>query len=187
MNTKEYCSYKLVKLLTDKGFPMPVGQIYINKKNKITACDSFEFLEHYDDYIPTCTHQEVCSWLRTEKGITVSIIPTMIDQCTDVVYEANIWINETLVKYKYSFVGEYEECSEAAIEHIFTKMFVTNGWHPGTEIPPKPFGKITRENDTIVILTDPDERLGFRFYNGGKWNMENVKWWCFPPKMKMKK
>lgn len=52
------------------------------------------------------------------------------------------------------------------------------GWHPASELPEKPTSKLGR----VVILT-LDGKLNFNYYVDG-WDMSNVKWWCYPPKLK---
>lgn len=50
------------------------------------------------------------------------------------------------------------------------------GWHSGIELPKKPIDG----RGKIVVITF-DGELGYIHYADG-WNMNNVKWWCYPPK-----
>ena len=50
------------------------------------------------------------------------------------------------------------------------------GWHSGIELPRKPADGIGK----IIVITFDDE-YGVNNYADG-WNMDNIKWWCYPPK-----
>lgn len=49
------------------------------------------------------------------------------------------------------------------------------GWHSGIELPRKPADGIGK----IIVITFDDE-YGVNNYADG-WNMDNIKWWCYPP------
>lgn len=71
-----YCSFKIAKLLKEKGMDVPYGGWYVNKDNKFAWADSFEFMNNYEEYedTPTCTHQRAIYWLWEEKGFYVNAI-----------------------------------------------------------------------------------------------------------------
>lgn len=50
-----------------------------------------------------------------------------------------------------------------------------DGWHPASELPGKPTSKLGR----IIIVTH-DGKVNYRYYVG-EWEMDNVKWWSYPP------
>ena len=59
-----------------------------------------------------------------------------------------------------------------------SKFMQEYSWHPASELPEKHTSKLGR----VVILT-LDGKLNFNYYVDG-WDMSNVKWWCYLPKLK---
>ena len=61
---------------------------------------------------------------------------------------------------------------------VLSKFMQEYSWHPASELPEKPTSKLGR----VVILT-LDGKLNFNYYVDD-WDMSNVKWWCYLPKLK---
>ena len=50
------------------------------------------------------------------------------------------------------------------------------GWHSGIELPKTP-----KDGHGKIIVITFDDEYGVNNYADG-WNMDNIKWWCYPPK-----
>lgn len=48
-------------------------------------------------------------------------------------------------------------------------------WHPASELPRKPTNGVGH----VIVITYDDE-FGISNY-ADRWNMDGIKWWCYPP------
>lgn len=127
MSKEAYVSFETAKLLEEKGFDCPVGGWYVNKDNNFTWADSFEFLVHYDDYIPTCSQSVAMRWLREEKGIHIMVSTGMdVDRKPMHFYHANLaQMEEDKTIYGDPIdvdFDTYEDAVEAALKYVLTNL-----------------------------------------------------------------
>ena len=127
MNTESFCSYEVSNLLREKGFDVPAEWPFINKDNNITSAGSFEHLDHYDEYIPTYTHQRAMAWLREEHDI--DIIPVIrhslkyAQESPFRDYACRVYDSDgNIVMSATKWYSRYERAVEAALEYVLTKL-----------------------------------------------------------------
>ena len=123
---ERYVSQIIADMLKNIGFEVPCAKKY-NSNHCIhdNVKMNNEFLTNSQLFPNECsapTQQTTIDWIRVNYGITISIVPTMIDQCTDVVYEALIWVNKTFDQHETTFVGEYKESVDSAIEYVIKNL-----------------------------------------------------------------
>lgn len=112
---EDFVPYELAVKLKEKGFDWDTREIY---ERNILACI-------YEDY-PKPTISQVLKWLRKEKKIVISILPSSFNNTTSlsnyyyVVYDIKEYFWD---KYEYSQSFEtYEECELRAIEYTLDNL-----------------------------------------------------------------
>jgi hypothetical protein len=77
-------------------------------------------------------------------------------------------------KYYEGWKDAYNDCADV-LERYLAKY--SNGWHPGSELPP--------EDGEYIVKKEWGPARADLFYSkfeNGKWSTPQVKWWCYPPK-----
>lgn len=127
---ERYVSPEVAELLKEKDFNWKCYDFYEVEYDQMVEKHSQRYSptnwNDEDDDRSVCysrpTQQMAMDWVRGRYGITISVVPTMIDQNPDVAYEALIWINKTFDRDGTSFVGEYGEVVDDALKWVLTKL-----------------------------------------------------------------
>ena len=109
MITESYCSFKVAKLLKEKGFGDYMNHYIMRNNGDGTA-----------DILNTCTHQMACAWLR-EKGvyIEIGIVITTDDK---VYYHANVGTITNAWKLVDEWNDSYENSVENALKYTLENL-----------------------------------------------------------------
>lgn len=123
MIQEAYCSYKVARLLKEKGFDELCNKKYNGNKNIVSAGKMIELWQNSefdnDEECSAPTHQMVMRWLREVHNIFIEI-STRID--TNGKYHFSYSILDK--KCKYVIIGytdldwNYEEAVEAALKYV---------------------------------------------------------------------
>lgn len=116
MIKETYCSFKVSKLLKEKGFDAPTIDYYDNTGKTIygTLAINRNFLK---GQISKPTHQLAMAWLR-EKKIFIYIRPLENGNC----FSSHILYNEIDKLVEGWSFGTYEEAVEAALKFCLTEL-----------------------------------------------------------------
>ena len=131
MITEDYCSYKVAKLLKEKGFPMSEHLfMYVNKDGKLMtdhqACLTMtneEYRTFFDDYIPTVTQALAMKWLREEQGIVITIDYDEDEDCEDNERYGFTVYRKNKREIDLATFPTYEEAVDAALKWCPTELF----------------------------------------------------------------
>ena len=130
MIKERYCSYKISKLLQEKGFDEPCRSVYVDCGDYI----DFYYTEEEQTNVQIGvwevlrpTHQMAMDWLREKHGILISIIPQEVNIGVDRMCYGIYRITEDLYQPLYNgkvnnHVNSYEDVVEEALEHCLTKL-----------------------------------------------------------------
>ena len=136
---ENFVTFEIAKKLKDKGFKEECLCHYIGKdlfyniespianKQLWFSHNKFDNIWHRDNYdAPTIS--QTLKWLREEKKIVISILPTSFNKTTSlsnyyyVVYNIKEYFWD---KYEYSQSFEtYEECELSAIEYVLDNNLI---------------------------------------------------------------
>lgn len=132
-----YVSFKIAKLLKEKGFPQstsicnvvykPNGKMSFNAKSFINPHYFFK-----DCYIFAPTQQMACGWLKEEKNIYVTAVPDIGNSLRfyPAIYvikgemPEEYWFEyiNSVVKELNKSYGESQQAIEAALEYVLTNL-----------------------------------------------------------------
>jgi hypothetical protein len=130
MITEDYCSYKVAKLLKEKGFPINEHLfMYVNKDGKLItdhqACLTMtneEYRTFFDDYIPTVTQALAMKWLREEQGIVITIDYDEDKDCEDNERYGFTVYRKNKREIDLATFPTYEYAVEAALKYCLTEL-----------------------------------------------------------------
>lgn len=135
MIKEAYCSFEVVKLLKEKGFPYSdFIFMYVNKDNRFLteneAClllDKEDYIYHFDDdFIQTWTHQMAMAWLREVHKVVISIDAHTANHWDGYIdtFEIDILKNASriIVPNEVAIHNTYEEAVEAALKYSLENL-----------------------------------------------------------------
>ena len=131
MITEDYVSFKVAKLLKEKGFDVPTHTFYNPKKSHLLKFDPCLINRNAGVQVSAPTHQMVMKWLREVHKIIITIDFDKYELTSDnkkVGYGWNIQKIENPTEYfKISIMvyDTYEETCEEAIKYCLENL-VTN-------------------------------------------------------------
>lgn len=132
MNEEQYVTFKVAKLLKEKGFDWVVDTYY---------CDDYNYVQHdiieyrkenynsHNVHISAPTQQMVCRWLREVHKIHITTEPLEMFKQERIVYEPIIYLlndfDDFALEYKTVHLKECdtnEEAVEAALEYTLRNL-----------------------------------------------------------------
>ena len=126
MITEDYCSYEVAKLLKEKGFPFManVGALWINEQGSTKLSASFAPITWDKDGYTPCISLDLAMKRLREKGIIISLSPTMNVLNAHNGYLVSIdRIVSGELKYEQEFgLDTYEEAVEAALKYSLENL-----------------------------------------------------------------
>lgn len=124
MNKEQYVSFKVAKLLKEKGFNWPCTHYYYDDGTMHEALNYVRQNDGEDDDNDEClcpTQQMSMCWLREEKGIHIYPIPV-----TGFNYVASIYTEQGNKRYDKILLRTgrhaYEDAVEAALGYALTNL-----------------------------------------------------------------
>lgn len=129
MITEDYVSFKIAKLLKEKGFEILTNKVYDNQ-GKLDYQNVVCWQENRLPYISAPTHQMAMKWLREEHKLSIDICTV---QGKGISYMFNIWDFSTIHDNKfiggmfdlreqlYDFLT-HEDAVEAALKYSLENL-----------------------------------------------------------------
>lgn len=132
MITEDYCSFKVSKLLKEKGF---LKEIDLRITQNLSFYDNtglhYNLNRYYSSLIldkinvVAPTHQMAMKWLREEKNIVIIIEPHRYDYVNEKnkSYSCSLWIGDNYYEYIESRdYFSYAEAVEAALKYSLENL-----------------------------------------------------------------
>lgn len=114
-----YCSYKISKLLREKGFDERIFEFYEGDKIKYARNgEGFRLSELPGIYYPHITHQMAMAWLREKKDVYIEIRRSLNTYLYGAIIAEGI-VEKYRIKNTYNF---YEDAVEAALEYVLENL-----------------------------------------------------------------
>ena len=136
MITEDYCSFKIAKLLKEKGFEIDTNKDYwkigedgtMYFMSSIGAYTSnpnneYAFYRPENSY-PCPTHQKAMKWLREVHGIFIAINNDDLDfnwQCYDLINRDGT-LDPKILSESYAGYKTYEQAVEAALKYALKNL-----------------------------------------------------------------
>ena len=122
MIKEAYCSYKVSKLLKEKGFNVPTHAFYNPKKSYTLKFDPCLIDRNAGIYVSAPTHQMAMDWLR-KKGIAIIPIISGVLDNEEFLWNVNITIAKTAETYTQGWrYEEYEDVVDDALEYCLENL-----------------------------------------------------------------
>lgn len=129
MNKEQYVSFKVAKLLKEKGFDWEVRSLYGNYQQDLGFSSWSNNYNAYDDLYSAPTQQMACSWFRKEHKIHITTEPLEMFKQERIVYEPIIYLlndfDDFELEYKTVHLKECdtnEDAVEAALTYVLNKL-----------------------------------------------------------------
>lgn len=132
MIKERFCSYKLSKLLQEKGFDEECDNWYVDEIfDPVTVNDCIgpqSNSDHYADNFECTapTHQMACDWLRKVHHICITIYPNKEKGFEAVLYDIESGVEITLQSFGvygyHIFENSYKEVIEKALKYSLENL-----------------------------------------------------------------
>ena len=122
MNTEDYVSFELAKLLKEKGFDVPIWTRY-ESSNEVIFGDKYNWNDSSKGQISAPTHQMAMKWLREVHKIYIDISTTYSEEEKTMHYIWQIFNSEyDGIGDCEIFYGKYEDACETSIKYCLENL-----------------------------------------------------------------